>query len=106
MKLTTIAALALLATGTSAYAADQTFSGTVTVLDRINNELAVKQMPAGETTGANAASAVKKFKMNGAIPDSVHAEDRVTVSYSEANGMNTITSIKPATDSATSAKPQ
>jgi hypothetical protein len=99
MKLTTIVATAALAMlGSTAFAADQSFTGTVTVLDRINNELAIKPAPAGQTTGANAPTQVQKFKMPGAIPESVHAEDKVTVSYSEANGVKTITNLAPQKD--------
>jgi hypothetical protein len=94
MKLTTIAASgAVLAVLGSAAWADQSFTGTVTVLDRLNNELAIKQAPAGQTTGANAAGEVQKFKMKGAIPETLHAEDKVTVSYTEANGVKTITDV-------------
>jgi hypothetical protein len=75
--------------------ADQSFTGTVMVLDRINNELAIKQAPAGETTGANAAGVVQKFRMRGAIPETLHAEDKVTVSYTEAGGIKTITAVNP-----------
>lgn len=89
-----LAALVSGALGSAAWA-DQSFTGTVTVLDRINNEVAIKQAPAGETTGANAADVVQKFKMRGAIPDTLHAEDRVTVSYTEADGIKTITSVNP-----------
>jgi hypothetical protein len=99
MKLTTIAASgAMLAMIGSAAFADQSFTGTVTVLDRLNNELAIKQAPAGQTTGANAGGDVQTFRMKGAIPESVHAEDKVTVSYTEANGVKTITSVVPQKD--------
>jgi hypothetical protein len=89
-----LAVLGSVALGSAAWA-DQSFTGTVTVLDRINNELAIKPAPAGETTGANAAGEVQKFRMRGAIPDTLHAEDRVTVSYTEAGGIKTITAVNP-----------
>jgi hypothetical protein len=95
MKLATLVASgALLATlGTAAFAADQSITGTVQVLDRINNEIGIKPEPAGQTTGANAAGAVQKFRMRGALPDTLHAEDKVTVTYSEDNGVKTITNV-------------
>ncbi len=89
-----LAVLGSVALGSAAWA-DQSLTGTVTVLDRINNELAIKPAPAGETTGANTAGEVQKFRMRGAIPESLHAEDKVTVSYTEADGIKTITAVNP-----------
>lgn len=100
MKLTSlIASGAMLAavagsTGSAAWA-DETFTGTVMVLDRINNEVAIKRAPAGQTTGANAASEVQKFKLQSGAPDTLHAEDKVTVSFTDKGGVKTITSVRP-----------
>jgi hypothetical protein len=79
--------------GSAAQAADQSFTGVVTILDRINNEMAIKQAPAGQTTGAATTGEVQKFRMRGAIPESVHAEDKVTVTYTESNGVKTISNV-------------
>jgi hypothetical protein len=96
MKLRTFAAsgVMFMVLGSAAWA-DQSFTGTVTAIDRTSNEVVLKQV-AGETTGANAAGAAQKFTMKGAIPETLHAEDKVTVSYTEANGVKTITAVNPA----------
>jgi hypothetical protein len=78
----------------SAAFADQSFTGTISILDRTTNEIVLKPAPAGETTGANAGG-LQSFKMRGAIPDTLHAGDKVTVSYTEAGGVRTISSVAP-----------
>jgi hypothetical protein len=88
------AALAVLASAVFAgpSRADPSFTGTVSVLDRTTNEIVLKPVPAGETTGANTGGA-QTFRMKGAIPDTLHAGDKVTVSYREAGGVKTISDL-------------
>jgi DNA-binding beta-propeller fold protein YncE len=91
-RVTILAAGAALALLGSAAFADPSFTGTVSVLDRTTNEIVLKPLPAGETTGASPAGA-QTFRMKGAIPETLHAGDQVTVSYSEAGGVKTISDL-------------
>lgn len=76
----------------SAAQADQSFTGVVTILDRTTSEVVLKQAPAGETIGANTPGAVEKFRLR-TVPESLHAGERVTVTYTESNGVKTISNV-------------
>lgn len=77
---------------TPAWAADQTFSGLVTVVDRTTGEIVVKRDDGG-TVGSGAAVATERFKMRDGIPESLHAGEKVTISYSETGGVKTATKV-------------
>jgi hypothetical protein len=81
----------------SAAQADQTFTGVVTILDRTTSEVVIKQAPAGETVGANTPGAVEKFRLR-TVPESLHAGERVTVTYTESNGVKTISNVTEKKD--------
>lgn len=83
------AALAL--AGTCPAWADQTFSGLVTVVDRTTGEIVVKRDEGG-TVGSSAA-ATEKFKLRDGIPESLHAGEKVTISYTESGGVKTATKV-------------
>ena len=77
--------------GTSTASADQTFSGLVTVVDRTTGEILVKRDEAG-TVGSTAA-APEKFKLRDGIPESLHAGEKVTITYTESGGVKTATKV-------------
>jgi len=83
--------------GSAARAADRTFTGVVTILDRTTSEVVIKQAPAGETIGANTPGAVEKFRLR-SVPESLHAGERVTVTYTESNGVKTISNVTEKKD--------
>jgi len=72
--------------------ADQTFSGLVTVVDRTTGEIVVKRDDGG-TVGSGAASATEKFKLRDGIPESLHAGEKVTITYTENAGVKTATKV-------------
>lgn len=84
---------AMLAAIPSVTLAQQSLTGMVTTIDRINGTIAVRQTPAG-TVGANGGGATEQqFKAAGGLLDSVHAGDRITFTASEIGGNKTITKI-------------
>lgn len=68
--------------------ADQTLSGLVTVVDRTTGEIIVKRDEGG-TVGSNAAATTEKFKLRDGIPESLHAGEKVTITYTESGGVKT-----------------
>jgi Cu/Ag efflux protein CusF len=73
--------------------AQQSLTGTVTTIDRINGTIAVRQTPSG-TVGANGGGATEQqFKAPGGMLDTVHAGDKITFTASEAGGKKTITKM-------------
>ncbi|QUS39930.1 hypothetical protein RPMA_14630 [Tardiphaga alba] len=78
--------------GTTAAWADQTFSGMVTIVDRTTNEIVVGQATSG-TVGSTAQPAPERFKLREAVPESLHAGDKVTVTYTESAGIKTATKV-------------
>jgi Cu/Ag efflux protein CusF len=79
---------------TSAALAQQAPTAIVTMVDRINGTIVVKQTPSG-TVGANAGGAVEEFKpQDGALLNTLHAGDRVTVTYSDVGGVKKITKLQ------------
>lgn len=92
-----------LVTGGTAYAADQTLTGLVTVVDRTTSEIIIKQdVPkqgtSSDTVGSAARAETTKFKMRDAVPESLHAGEKVTVTYTESGGVNTATKVEESKD--------
>jgi Cu/Ag efflux protein CusF len=78
----------------SAVLAQQARTGTITVVDRINGTVAIKQTQNG-TIGANTGGAAEQFKVqDGSSLDTVHAGDKVTFSTTEKDGIQIITTLK------------
>jgi Cu/Ag efflux protein CusF len=89
-----LAGTAALTLISSAALAQQTLTGTVTKVDRINGSVAIRQTQSG-TVGANTGGAAEEFKaQNGLSLDALHAGDKVTFSTSEAGGIKTITKFQ------------
>jgi Cu/Ag efflux protein CusF len=78
----------------SAALAQQALTGTVTKVDRINGNVAIRQTQNG-TVGANTGGAAEEFKaQDGLSLDALHAGDKITFSASEAGGIKTITKFQ------------
>ena len=89
-----LAGTAVLSIIGSAALAQQARTGTVTVVDRINRTVAIKQTQSG-TVGANTGGAAEEFKaQDGLSLEALHAGDKVTFSASETGGIKTITKVQ------------
>jgi Copper binding periplasmic protein CusF len=84
---------AVLAAIPSMTLAQQSLTGTITTIDRLNGTIAIRQAQNG-TVGANGGAATEQqFKAPSALLDTVHAGDRATFAVSESGGKKTITKI-------------
>jgi len=84
---------AMLAAVPSVALAQQSLTGTITTIDRINGTIAVRQ-PSSGTVGASGGGATdQQFKAPDGLLESVHAGDRITFTASEIGGNKTITKI-------------
>ena len=73
--------------------AEQTLTGMVTRIDRINRTVSIQPIQSG-TVGANTAGSAQEFKAkDGLSLDEVHAGDAVNYSTTEASGTKTITKL-------------
>jgi Cu/Ag efflux protein CusF len=89
-----IASAAALTLVSSMAFAQQTQTGTVTRIDRVNGTVVIQQTQSG-TVGAGGGGAAEEFKVqNGASLDAVHAGDRVSFSATGAGGSKTITKLE------------
>jgi Cu/Ag efflux protein CusF len=78
----------------SAALAQQSLTGIVTKVDRINGIVAIQQTLTG-TSGANTGGASEDFKAQAGLSlDTVHAGDKVTFSAMESGGVKTITKVQ------------
>jgi Cu/Ag efflux protein CusF len=96
MKLATImiAGTAVLTIISSSALAQETQSGMVTRIDRVNGTVAIQQAQSG-TVGAGGGGAAEEFKVqNGASLDAVHAGDRVNFSATGTGATKTITKLE------------
>jgi Cu/Ag efflux protein CusF len=89
---TVLAALVLTAISSVALA-QQTLTGTVTTIDRINGTIAIQQTQSG-TVGASTGGATERFKVQDGMLNTLHAGDKVTVSVSETGGTKTVTKLE------------
>jgi Cu/Ag efflux protein CusF len=73
--------------------AQQSLTGTITKIDRLNGTIAIRQAQSG-TVGANDGGATEQqFKVATTLLDTVHAGDRIAFAVSETGGKKTITKI-------------
>jgi hypothetical protein len=74
--------------------AQQTLTGTVVAIDRINGTIGIQQAQSG-TVGADSGGAIEQeYKAPEGSLDNVHAGDRVAFSASEIGGKKTITKFE------------
>jgi Copper binding periplasmic protein CusF len=89
-----LAGSAALIAVSSAALAQQALTGTVTKIDRISGTVAIRQAPSGTVGSSSGSAAEESFKVQGTLPDTLHAGDRVTYSASETGGTKTITKLE------------
>ena len=89
----TVLAAFMLTAISSVALAQQTLTGTVTTIDRINGTIAVQQTQSG-TVGANTGGVTEQFKVPDGMLNTLHAGDKVVVSVSETGGTKTVTKIE------------
>lgn len=83
---TILAGAAAVAISMSAAAAQQSVTGVVTGINRLNGTIAI-QPAQGGTVGANADAAAEEFKVkDSGMLDAVHVEDKVTYSLADNGG--------------------
>ncbi len=87
----TVLAVFILTAASSVALAQQTITGTVTTIDRINGTIAIQPAQSG-TVGANTAT--EQFKVQSGILNTVHAGDKVILSVSETGGTRTVTKLE------------
>ena len=94
MKLAKLVCTGSLLIGLSSLAsAQQSMTGTVTTIDRLNGTIGIQQTPSG-TVGANGGGATEQqYKAPEGSLEKMHAGDRVTFSVTESDGKKTITKI-------------
>jgi Cu/Ag efflux protein CusF len=88
-----LAGAATLTIISSAASAQQTLTGTITKVDRINGTVAIQQTQSG-TTGANTGGAEEFKTQQGLSLDTLHAGDKVNFSATETGGIKTITKLQ------------
>jgi Cu/Ag efflux protein CusF len=89
----TVLAAFVLTAISSVTLAQQTLTGTVTTIDRINGTIAIQQTQSG-TVGANTGGGTERFKVQDGMLNTLHAGDKVTVSVSETGGTKTVTKLE------------
>jgi hypothetical protein len=95
MSLTRIISVSVAAfvVASSAALAQQSHTGTIVQINRLNSTIAIRQTQNG-TVGANTTGAAEEFKVDSGIAlETLHAGDRVSYSTSGAEGSQTITKI-------------
>jgi hypothetical protein len=91
-KLVLVGAAAFVAVSSAAFA-QQTHTGTITQLNRLNNTVAIRQTQDG-TVGANTGGGAEEFKVQSGISlETLHAGDIVNYSVNESGGTKTITKL-------------
>jgi Cu/Ag efflux protein CusF len=91
-RIISVGVAAFVAVSSAAFA-QQSHTGTVTGINRLNNTVAIRQTQSG-TVGANTAAAAEEFKVESGVSlEALHAGDGVNFSTSEADGAKTITKI-------------
>ena len=89
-----ILAGAMLATVPSIVLAQQSQTGTVSIINRLDGTIAIKETPNGTVGAAGGGATEQQFAASVDLLDSVHAGDRVTFTVSENSGKKTITKIE------------
>ena len=73
--------------------AQQTHTGTITQLNRLNNTVAIRQTQNG-TVGANTGGVAEEFKVGSGVSlETLHAGDIVNYSVNDNGGAKTITKL-------------
>ncbi len=73
--------------------AQQSVTGTISMINRLNGTIVIKQTPTGTVGESGGGATDQEFAASATLLDSVHAGDKVTFTVSESGGKKTITKI-------------
>ena len=95
MKITPILLAGTLILGISGAArADDSQTGLVTQLNRLNNTISIKRVQDG-TVGANTTNGAEQYKVkDGLSTDTLHAGDKISFQAADKNGVKTLMGFK------------
>jgi hypothetical protein len=89
-----ILAGAMLATVPSMALAQQSQTGTVSMINRLDSTIVIKQTQEGTVGASSGGATQQQFAASVEMLDSVHAGDRVTFTVDDRDGKKTITKIE------------
>jgi Cu/Ag efflux protein CusF len=87
------AAAALAMIGTAAFA-QESRTGMVTRIDRLNGTIAVQQKQDGTVGTSGGTDNVKQYKVQGISLEDLHAGDQVTFTATQTGGVDIISKIE------------
>ena len=73
--------------------AQQSLTGTITTIDRLNGTIAIRQAQSGTVGAKDGGATEQQFKAAVTLLDNVHAGDRIAFTVSDSGGKKTITKI-------------
>ncbi len=73
--------------------AEQSLTGTISRIDRLNGTIVIRQAQSGTVGAAGGGATEQQFNAAGALLETVHAGDIITFSASDNGGKKTITKI-------------
>jgi hypothetical protein len=85
---------AMLATVPSIVLAQQSLTGTVSMINRLDGTIVLRQTQNGTVGAGDGGATEQQFAASAGLLDGVHAGDRVKFTVSDANGKKTITKIE------------
>ena len=85
---------AMLAAFPSITLAQQSLTGTVSMINRLSGTIAIRQTQSGTVGASNGGATEQQFAASADVLDSVHAGDSVKFTVSDAVGKKTITKIE------------
>jgi hypothetical protein len=95
MKLASLTlAGAMLATVPSIALAQQSSEGMITMINRLDSTIAIKQVQEGTVGASGGGATEQQFAASADMLDSVHAGDRVKFTVGDKGGKKTITKIE------------
>ena len=74
--------------------AQQSLTGTIVLVDRINGTIGIRQAQGGTVGAGGGGATEQQYKAPDGVLDKFHAGDKVTYSASETGGKKTITKIE------------
>jgi Copper binding periplasmic protein CusF len=84
---------AMLAAVPSLALAQQSLTGTITTIDRLNGTIGIQQAQSGTVGAGGGGATEQEYKASEGLLGNVHAGDKISFSASEIGGKKTITKI-------------
>jgi hypothetical protein len=78
----------------SAALAQQSLAGTVSLINRLDGTIVIRQTPSGTVGAAGGGATEQQFNAAATLLDTVHAGDRATFTVNDSGGKKTITKIE------------